>query len=174
MENASKALLIAGGVLSGILILSLLVFMFTSISNNAKSKEEIKIVEQLTAYNKEFESYNRKLLRGTDVVSLINKAISTNKKYDNIEEYYINIQFEMKEELVYISSGTTSSKVKFDVNKTYDINSFNSIKNNEEAFKDFKRRIFDCTEIEYNKINGRVCRMKFVERIDYSMDIMAD
>jgi len=174
MENASKALLMAGGMLIAILILGLLVLMFTSISNNAKSREEIKIVEQLTIYNKEFESYNRKLLRGTDVVSLINKAISTNKKYDNIEEYYINIQFEMKEELVYTGTGATSSNVKFNIGQTYDINSFASIRNNEEAFKDFKRRIFDCTEIEYNKITGRVCRMKFIERIDWSMDIMAN
>ena len=173
MENAAKALMMAGGILIAILLITVIVFMFTSMSSNAKTKEEIKFVEQLTIYNKEYESYNRKLLRGTDVVSLINKAISTNKKYDNIDEYYINIEFEMMEEMVYVSTGVTSSSVKFNVYDTYDINSFASIRNNKEAFTDFKRRVFDCIEIEYNSV-GRVCRMKFLERIDYSMEIMPD
>lgn len=168
MENASKALNMAGGILIAILTIGLLVYMFTSMSSTFQSEDEIKRVQEIEEYNKQYESYNRKLLRGTDVISLMNKAISSNNKYDNLEEYNTDIEFIMKEELVYTSDGNISSTVKFKVNQIYNINSFDSIKNNTEAFNDFKRRIFDCTKVEYNSL-GRVCKMQFTERkIDYT------
>lgn len=168
MENASKALTMAGGILIAILTISLFIYMFTSMSGIFQSEDEVKRIQEIEEYNKQYESYNRKLLRGTDVISLINKAISSNTKYEGVEEYYVDIEFIMKEEMVYTSDGTTSSTVKFKVDQTYNITSFNSIKNNKEAFNDFKRRIFDCTKVEYNDL-GRICKMKFTERkIDYT------
>lgn len=167
MENASKALMIAGGVLIAVLIISLVVFMFTSMSNMFKSEEDVKRTEELNAYNKEYESYNKKLLRGADIISLINKSISNNKKYDNLEEYKMQIEFVMKEEIIYTKTGKSNSG-KFEVGKTYNIEAFENIRNNPDAFNDFKRRVFDCTGVEYNKL-GRICKMKFMERkIDYS------
>lgn len=167
MENASKALMIAGGVLIALMIITLLVYMFTSMSDVFKSEDEIKRIEELEAYNKEYESYNRKLLRGADIISLMNKAISSNKKYDNLEEYRMQIEFIMVEEIVYTKTGKSNTG-KFEVGKTYNIESFANIRNNTEAFNDFKRRVFDCTGTEYNSF-GRICKMKFTERkVDYS------
>ncbi|MCI9286875.1 MAG: hypothetical protein HFJ57_02665 [Clostridia bacterium] len=168
MENASKALMIAGGVLIALMIITLLVYMFTSMSDVFKSEDEIKRIEELEAYNKEYESYNRKLLRGADIISLMNKAISNNKKYEDVlEEYRMQIEFIMKEEIVYTKTGKSNTG-KFEVGKTYNIESFASIRNNQEAFNDFKRRVFDCTGTEYNEL-GRICKMKFTERkVDYT------
>ncbi len=167
MENASKALMIAGGVLIAVIIITLLVYMFSSMSNIFKSEDEIKKVEEIEAYNKEYESYNKKLLRGADIISLLNKAISNNKKYDNLDEYRMQIEFIMKEEIIYTKTGKSNTG-KFEVGKTYNIESFENIRNNREAFNDFKRRVFDCTGTEYNKL-GRICKMKFTERkVDYS------
>lgn len=167
MENASKALMMAGGILIALLIITLLVIMFTSMSDIFKSEDEIKRIEEIEAYNKEYESYNRKLLRGADIISLMNKAISNNKKYDNLEEYRMQIEFIMKEELIYTKTGNSNTG-KFEVGKPYNIELFASIKNNTEAFNDFKRRVFDCTGTEYNGF-GRICKMKFTERkVDYS------
>ncbi len=52
-------------------------------------------------FNKEYESYNRKLLRGVDVISAMNRAIDNNAKYTTEqgydEEYYkIDVEFIMK------------------------------------------------------------------------------
>lgn len=167
MENASKALMIAGGILISVLIITLLVILFTSMSNLFKTQDDIKKTEELEAYNKEYESYNKKLLRGADIISLMNKAISNNQKYDNLDEYRMQIEFVMKEEIIYTKTGTSNTG-KFEVGKTYNIESFANIRNNTEAFNDFKRRVFDCTGTEYNKL-GRICKMKFTERkVDYS------
>lgn len=166
MENASKALMIAGGVLIAVLIIGLLVYMFASGGGLAKEKEQQELILQMKAFNEQYEAYNRSLLRGTDVISVMNKAISNNTKYglsgSNEPEYQIQVEFEMKEELVYTQSGTAS--VNFKVGERYNIDSFSSIKNNTEAFTDFKRRIFDCKEVRHHKTTGRVNYMLFIER----------
>lgn len=192
MENASKALMIAGGVLIAVLIISLLVFMFTSMSNIFKSEDEIKQIEELDAYNNQYESYNKKLLRGSDIISLMNKAISDNKKYDNLEEYKITIEFNLIEELAAYKRVKKENKngvdeyeiikvakdslkkgsysVTKETDNAYTI-LFNRNRTDIETFNDFKRRVFDCTSVEYNKL-GRICKMKFTERkIDYSEGI---
>ena len=75
----------------------------------------------------EYESYQKSLLRGTELVSIINKAIANNKKYeDNDKVYDIDIQFKLKtpikETLVTIEDGKkkkTEEKVTFGEAKTY-------------------------------------------------------
>lgn len=190
MENASKALMIAGGVLIALMIITLLVLMFTSISDVFKSEDEIKRIEELEAYNKEYESYNRKLLRGADIISLMNKAISNNKKYeDAIEEYEISIKFELVEDLaVYRRIKIKNPQTKKDEYKIevvpanslkkgtiYTVaresdNTYKTLfdKNMIETFNDFKRRVFNCVNVTY-KGNGRIDTMEFKEqKINYT------
>lgn len=76
MENASKALLIAGGVLIAILILSVLVVTINIINSNQKAKEQALVTEQLVEFNQKYEAYNKKALRGTDIITLKNMAKS--------------------------------------------------------------------------------------------------
>lgn len=88
MENASQALLIAGGVLLGILTVSLLVYMFSTISTvgnaSAMQEENKKLVE----WNAEWEAYNKRFLYGTEVLTVINKAEQNNVEYDDSDEEY--------------------------------------------------------------------------------------
>lgn len=171
MENASKALIMAGEILIALLIIALLVFGFTKISNLSETKQGTIEAEQLAAFNKQYESYNRKLLRGVDVISLINKAIDNNKRYDNEEYYKINVEFSMAETTVYVmNNGDKDDKRWKKTTKTfkkegkYTFDSYMEIVNDEEAFTDFKRRVFDCEEIRYNKDSGRINYMYFKER----------
>lgn len=76
MENASKALLIAGGVLIAILIVSVLVVTINIINSNQKAKEQALVTEQLVEFNQKYEAYNKKALRGTDIITLKNMAES--------------------------------------------------------------------------------------------------
>lgn len=174
MENASKALLMAGGILIAVLTIGIVVYMFNSSSGFFESSEDIEATQQITAFNKQYESYNRKLLRGTDVISVMNKATDNNKKNKEESDLQIAIRFKLIESLGY-GIGEDNKVVKKSeqliINKEYtqDNNQWLAIKNNEEAFTDFKRRIFNCTEIKYNENTGRVSSMLFVEQeIDYT------
>lgn len=182
MDNAAKALYIAGGILIGIIILSALVIMWGNTSTLFDTQESVKTVEQVQAFNTEYEAFNKKLLRGVELISVINKAENNNRSYANGKistsraimqsemqdpGYYISIEFEMKEAIVYTKingKGKPTSK-KFEIGKTYSMNDFfEGVKKDEDAFTDFKRRVFDCTKTGYNKSTGRINYMKFVER----------
>lgn len=76
MENASKALLIAGGVLIAILILSVLVVTINIINSNQKTREEALATEQLVEFNQKYEAYNKKALYGIDIITLKGMAKS--------------------------------------------------------------------------------------------------
>ena len=80
MENASKALLIAGGMLIALLTITLLVIMFNQIGGFYSSEENAEREEQIAKFNLEYEAYNREDVRGTDLLSLINKVINYNER----------------------------------------------------------------------------------------------
>ena len=61
MENASKALLMAGGVLIALLIISALILMFNQIGDYEKAQDASKKDSQLAEFNKDFERYIAKI-----------------------------------------------------------------------------------------------------------------
>lgn len=86
MENASKALLMTGSILIGIILLSLAVYVYNIMTEAEKMKASTLTEEQLIKYNQEFLAYDKKLMYGTDVITVLNKAIDSNKKYDNNDD----------------------------------------------------------------------------------------
>lgn len=86
MENASKALLMVAGIFFGLLIITTVLFMHGRISDYYESKETNKKTEQLATFNKQYSSYNRTDVRGSDLLSLINKIIDFNSNKDDGEE----------------------------------------------------------------------------------------
>ena len=94
MENASKALLMAAGVLIAVMLLSLIVYMSTSMTRIAGAQDQRTEAEQLAAFNKEYEAYNKQKMYGTDIITVVNKAINHNynMQTSNVDDpYYINI-----------------------------------------------------------------------------------
>lgn len=92
MENATKALLMAAGVLFAVMILSLLLIGYNQLSDYYAEKSESTEVKQIAEFNSKFENYNRKKVRGSDLISLVNRVIDYNaqetvdwKKYRKIE-----------------------------------------------------------------------------------------
>lgn len=90
MENATKALLIAAGVMVGVMILSLLMIGYNEISSYYATREEIEATKQLTEFNKTFENFNRTNIRGTDLITFLNKVIDYNERYAYREEQNYN------------------------------------------------------------------------------------
>ncbi len=88
MENASKAIIMVGGMLIAMLVVSLLVIGWNNITDYNKKEEQIETREQIMKFNKEFESYNKKVVYGYELVSLANLISDTNNTYyDQINRY---------------------------------------------------------------------------------------
>lgn len=74
MENASKALLMAAGVLIGILILSLGVYLFVSFSQHASQTYDQIKEDQINQFNSEFVALQGKNITIYDVISTVKRA----------------------------------------------------------------------------------------------------
>lgn len=76
MENASRALIMAAGVLIGVLILTLMVVLFSSASSFSKEYDETKHEESVQRFNAYFLKYIGvdKKLTIHDVVTICNYA----------------------------------------------------------------------------------------------------
>ena len=93
MENASKALLMAGGVLIGILIISLAVYLFADFGSKSASINAQNSQKQLSAFNSKFTSYQGfKDADGNwqitiyDIITVKGYALENNEKYENADE----------------------------------------------------------------------------------------
>ena len=107
MENTSYALYIAAGTLIAIVIISIVLVRWRSISRIEKTKDEVTAIENKADFNAEYEAYNKRLMYGTDVLSCLNKAQNNNQKYvynnyygtgtqnfgaPDREEYFIDVE----------------------------------------------------------------------------------
>ena len=83
--NMSQALKMAGGILIALVIISTVAFFFKSLIPVQKQIDQIEELEQTAEFNKQYEVYNKSLMLGIDIISVINKAYSNNRAY--IEAY---------------------------------------------------------------------------------------
>ncbi len=109
MENASKALLMAAGILVGILILSLMTTLFVSSKQLSTSYDKTKNEEAIQQFNVNFTKYLGKELTIHEVVTISNFArlngvgISGGKtrneikkvvnEYPHIETYTLSVSY---------------------------------------------------------------------------------
>ncbi len=94
MENAAKALTIAGTILISVLVISAVVFMYRDLTSVKRQDAENQKLQEITDFNKSFESFD-KTLSGAKMLSLSNKIKDYNEKYTVSEGYkkielYIN------------------------------------------------------------------------------------
>ena len=80
MENASKALIMAGSVLIALMIIGALLLMFNSLSNYQEVGTQDTMESQVLEFNKQYETFNRKNVRGSDLYSLFNKVVDYNRR----------------------------------------------------------------------------------------------
>jgi hypothetical protein len=80
MENASKALIMAGGILIALLVIGALLLMFNQVSYYQKSQSSSTKTSQLADFNKEYEKFTYDDLKGYDLITLVNKVVDYNKK----------------------------------------------------------------------------------------------
>ena len=151
MENASNALIMAAEVMIGVLVLSLMSYLFITFSSNsseiAKQMDENKLME----FNSQFDKYKgRSDITIHDIVSLANLAMENNEYYELTEStdsnYYISV--------VIIGKGTIEKKEqtleKFEEKMT-------------GLLKVYAKTSFKCDngDVEYSNTTGRIKQIKF-------------
>lgn len=161
MENASKFLYMAAGILISLMVLMLMVFLFIR-GSYLTAEYDIKISdEELKAYNSKFEAYATKEnnVLAADIVTLVNKAREINNKEINQDFFRIIIkingsEYEYNKEItdytILAKKGREELTTK-EFLKTY---------SNED---NGTKKLFKCTSIEYSK-SGKVNFLKFEEQ----------
>lgn len=94
MENATKALEMAASVLIGILIIGLIVFAYTQLSDLKQIEENSKAIEQASDFNQDYEVYNKDGAYGAEVLSLANRVVDYNTR--TADDGYTNIELIIK------------------------------------------------------------------------------
>lgn len=128
MENASKALIMAGGILIALLVIGALVLMFNQLSYYQRTETDSEKTQQLADFNKEYLKYTYDDIKGYELISLVNKVIDYNIKEEvgNSVDYTkkITVVINMKEfKSKYGVKNITSLFTK----DTYTINNSNTI-----------------------------------------------
>lgn len=132
MDNATKAILISGGILLALLTLSLLTVMFKNIGVMSESQEQKAVTQDLQEWNAEWEAYNKKIMYGSDVITVYNKAEELKSEYPNDSSYHVDVR------VVYANTSQMS---------------YDDLLENKVA-------IFSCKNVHYND-EGRVDSMTF-------------
>ncbi len=156
MENASKALIIAGGFLIAILVISLLVTGWNKLTYFSRTQEEIQTVEQIIEFNKEIESYNKHVLRGYELISLENLVNDTNERYSTVKGYKkLEFYIKLLKNTTLVNSLSSETTTKNMTQSYTDINSFktsynNVLAKNKDLAKIYKESYFQCDKMEYD------------------------
>lgn len=142
MENATRALTMAGGILIALMILGALFLMFNNLSSYQNQNDTSTKSTQIAEFNNQFEPYNKKdNLTLMELHSVYNKVNSNNTKNP---EYKIEMIYEFNS-----NHEDRNLKENFKSN-------FTAI---EEAEK--MNSTFSCINIENKGVDGRISKIVF-------------
>lgn len=80
MENATKALVMAGSILIALLIIGALLLMFNNLSSYQNTNQQNIKDAQIVEFNNQFTTYIRDDVRGNELYSLLNSVIDYNRR----------------------------------------------------------------------------------------------
>lgn len=124
MENATKALLIAGTVLIAIIMVSIAVYLYSMYSDQANQYSETISATEIQKFNSKFDVYlGRENITAQEIVSVVNLA----KEYNNQIQIYLEgtrLQFTSStpEDFIKTNQNNLFSCTWSTSNPTYDTN----------------------------------------------------
>ena len=166
MENASRALLMAAGVLVGVLLLSLAVYLFTifgDFGSDMTTQMNEKNISEFNAQFIKYQSYQNEngewqnLCRAQDVVTIANLAKENNNKY----EYTVS---DMSTGYYYVRVIVKTGHITKNNYETASLEEYtNFLKQFSGSLQDgvFNITYFKCTNIQINPNSKRVCSVTF-------------
>lgn len=154
MENAAKALIMAGGVLIGLLLVSLAIFLFSDFGSTAAEINARRTQTQIAEFNARFTAYegidsqgNRKKWTIYDAITVAGYARENNEYYiDNLGEYGVIVTLDGYGEIQRKSDDEKQQIIEIALNN----NTANS-------------RIYVCN-VRTDNPNGRVSQVSFLLR----------
>lgn len=150
MENASKALIMAGAILIGMLILSLGIYLFVTFGGEARKIRKDIDKNQMVQYNSQYTTYaNRKNINIYEIISISNLAKQNNEDYSIYQDgYYIQI----------LLQGESNNLQDIDNEKRQElIEKYNKVDETTGEILQY----FSCTAIEFYENTGRVKKVVF-------------
>lgn len=115
MENASKALIIAGAILLSILLISLGIMIFNTAQDTTKNSGMTQA--QVSAFNNKFSKYEG-TIKGSEVRSLIQEVVASNGDDNNKNA---SRQITINKDSKAIVSGTTADSASILTTKSYTV-----------------------------------------------------
>lgn len=188
MENAIKAMYMGAGLIIGVLVLGVLLYMFRSGARVGETYEFQKSTEQLQAFNAQFENYEHEseqmnsaaygysfISKGntpSDVVSCANLAFDVNHKHDYDLQNGVQVKVEIGTEEYFIYPFAVQRKNRFIKGL-----SFNSVRNTDalggeisesdyynfyEFLKEYNNvRIVNVSSTNYNSVSETIYQYYF-------------
>lgn len=91
MDNAAKAILLAGGILIGVMLISIFAYVLTSFRSFQETMDTMKVSQEVLRFNNKFEPYITKqsgdsYIKGWQVYNLLGIAIDENLNSDGMFE----------------------------------------------------------------------------------------
>lgn len=164
MENISKALTIAAGILIAIMIVSLFTFGFSRLTRYQNRQAAEKNAEQVNEYNNQFYAYDKKVVSGYKMVSLAHLAIDVNYRKNRNESGYkdVEVYIQLQDSGEFLPSGykKKTSDGYFDL-IDYISTIFDQLSSDSQDREDFKKLYFECQNVELDKDTSRVWKMYF-------------
>lgn len=145
MENATKALEMAAGVLIALLIIGLLAYAYNNLSDEKKIEQSSESAMQASEFNKSYEAFNKSGLYGSEILSLANKIVDYNEKEASQKGYNtitLNVTLKDTGQVKYFKPG--DYKRAKDITDEYD-------KLSDEIFKKGKTKVDGKTIAEWAK-----------------------
>lgn len=141
-------------ILSLILIIIIIV-CFVGIKLN------LNISNRIMQKNKEYEKYLSSNIYGTDVVSLINKAMNSNEE-NNVEKDEKGFYIDNKNNSIIINLVMITDEEKKET-ATYRMEAISKV-GITEFIKNFNTEEFKCTKILYHKETGRISHIELSQQ----------
>jgi hypothetical protein len=160
MENASKALIMAAGVLIGILILSLAVYLFASFGSTSAELHRQNDENTVNQFNSQFTSYvGKENITIYDVVTVANLATENNVYYEFTKR---TTTIDGKDNYIKVTlnkTGNSPKDIEGGTNKKVEYNEY--IKNDIQS--DGSLTKYTC-QVEISKTTQRVYLVTFEEK----------
>lgn len=154
MENASKALYMAAGILISLMIVAIFVYLFNAGGNLGEKYEERQSQEQLHLFNSKFENFARSNNSISDMISVTNLAINTNEENEYNTQKTVEIEIEIASS-VFLS---VSSKYEIERNNIF-IGKLENVSDSSEKIYvyDLMNRKIDEIESKYTLSINQAC-----------------
>ena len=170
------------------IVISIFYLSFGRMGALVENTQNNNMQKEITRFNTGFEAYNKKLMYGADIISVLNKAIDNNRAYgiefynepedSRMLDYYVDVVFTYNKKT--IEGYGTDENITYSLKENYTKDeSTNIIKTkflnpmikNDSSIHSFKVAAFKCSSVSYiskkstqnSSAVGRLSKIEFVE-----------